>query len=731
MDNEYLENLTNDEMEPAPPDIDYSDFPTEPPEDEMEPAPPDIEYAGSSIDPAVHDFSPPEDYIAEQEQYEREQEELEAALNEILDDVTDDVSKENGETEAANILEEVFDRFSDGFRIGNLSTEDFEKIFTSGKDKADNDQEPQSKGQQATNDDQDKYSDKADSDSDMDDAKRAHIEKMEQAKERLEKNDSKFSKDSFVAIDRFKEYYHAYKAEVDIDGKAVHLSDVVNAFGKMMNSSMSETLLLKLFDKIEEKIKEWRDEKNDVENTVPDDSKPDQQDSAVDKDAVSDYIDADYADNRVEVNQENIESSEQQDVDKNTQEAKVDSDNPSDNVDKVADEGKTESPVDIGKEDSADRVVVGQENTDKDGAVDFEDPSGLIEPGSSTDEVKQDVLEVEKGEAKQNAATNDAPEDDRVESSDDRYQDIDPVEDTADFREEGKSPETDVDEGFESFIDSSEQELPIDIDIDDSATIKGNDVEDEIEDSVDIAVEQGKSEEDKDEEDSERIELSEPDERDDEDIDFFDDQSFPGFEDAIDYLNNAFQDGADFDGDKIADIQEALNNLADYYDLPVDDIADMFREGWTEAGVDVDAVVDQVLTMNETEIDPVESVPTVTFGDEEYAFDVDEGVFDVNTGDYIEPLNDPSEIQDLEAMVHDDVAQSCDKNIQDVEADYQDVEVDYPKMDPVETGEMDDADYLDGAIDTEGASQTAGAVENAAADVEESIDAEEIISAFL
>lgn len=157
----------------------------------------------------------------------------------------------------------------------------------------------------------------------------------------------------------------------------------------------------------------------------------------------------------------------------------------------------------------------------------------------------------------------------------------------------------------------------------------------------------------------------------------------------------------------------------------------MFRAGWEESGVDVDGIVEQILAMNETEIDPVEVAPSITFGDDEYVFDKESGIYDVNGGSFIEPLNDPVEVKDLEAKVSDDVSKSCDSLIQETDIDIQDVEAIKPNMDPVELGDGDDVDIDPDVIDADGTAQTAGVTAEDAAGLEEGIDAEEAIAALL
>lgn len=261
----FYNNLLDDDMEPAMPDVDYSNFPTEPPEEEPEPMPPETDFAGTSIDPAVHDFSPVEDYIAEQEQYEREQAEIDAEIAKMYSDVLDDFANDFGSKEdAATALDDIFDKAASGMHVGNLSVDDFERVFGVGPR---NDTDSNSTDNHNSVDQQEgkHQSDGDHVEHDEDPERKMHIDKMEQAHAKIKAIDTGFSKDSFVAIERFKETYHAYKAGVDIDKHEVHLSDVVESFARMMNSSMSETLILKLIDKIEEKIHEWKDEKDPVD----------------------------------------------------------------------------------------------------------------------------------------------------------------------------------------------------------------------------------------------------------------------------------------------------------------------------------------------------------------------------------------------------------------------------------------------------------------------------------
>lgn len=244
-----------------------------------------------------------------------------------------------------------------------------------------------------------------------------------------------------------------------------------------------------------------------------------------------------------------------------------------------------------------------------------------------------------------------------------------------------------------------------------------------------------KDNDDEDEKSSARIDIEEYDEnkQDKGDTDFFEDIQYPGFENDIDTINEIIHDGADIDKDEISDLSEAFNNMADYHDIPLDEVMEQFRGLIEDAGIDADQLYDQILDMTEIDADMTETVPHIDIGDSTYAFDTENGVYDMCEGQFVDTLDDFDVVSDIIDSVHDDIEASgntrFDDYVNDIEADISDVEIPNNDIEISDVDNLEDVEIGEQEIDVESTQTATDAMSDIAA--EESMEIEDIIAALL
>lgn len=721
--------FTDDEMEPAPEEIDYSDFPTAPPEEELEPAPDiDENYAGSSIDPLAHKEE--EDYVIEQRDWEEKQHEIDETIDELHSEYEDKYGKEEGNERLNEILTDFY-----ADEDGNADASVIEKILEGTENDTEDSQDKTQDGNHAHD-------------------KQYHIERMEKAQAKIEAIDKGIYRDSFVEIEKFKESYHAYKAGATIKDDVVKFSDVLESWSKVEKTNIFETAILRGVHRLEDIIKEQKEDKDSVDKKEPEDIDKNAQEIKVEQEDKDNNPDVEMSENpEASIENDTNDTADipetENDLEKPDEELEKDiTDQPEADIELAKDDTEkpedTEDPsgVDKGTDFENDQLDIQSDDTDNERQEDLFSKDNV----ELSEEVQNDEYAVENAEL--NEESKDVSTDDIEQEEESKASEVDAEEEksediSVENEEVDKGPFSDgVEDEDEDDEDSSTDTTSSNAEKDDAESdpIEDDieqDVISDIESSADTAMDKNdaKSNDDEDEKSSAHIDIEEYDEnkQDKGDTDFFEDMQYPGFENDIDTINEIIHDGADIDKDEISDLSEAFNNMADYHDIPLDEVMEQFRGLIEDAGIDADQLYDQILDMTEIDVDMTETVPHIDIGDSTYAFDTENGVYDMREGQFVDALDDFDVVSDIVDSVHDDIEASCntrfDDYVNDIEADIPDVEMPNNDIDISDVDNLEDVEIGEQGIDVESTQTATDAMSDIAA--EESMEIEDIIAALL